>query len=107
MEFNFKITYKPGKQGEKPNVLTRWSQDLSKSIEDLRQQHQFQTLLQSHQLGDDVKKALAVAFCVNITNEAIDNVIDKTVNGNEENKEIIDVKEFSDKFSDYPFSTPL
>ena len=24
-EFNFKISYRPGKQGEKPNVLTRWS----------------------------------------------------------------------------------
>ena len=47
-EFNFKISYKPEKQGEKPDILTRQSQDLSKDIEDLRQQHQFQTLLQDH-----------------------------------------------------------
>ena len=33
--------------------------------------------------------------------------MDKTVDANEENKEIINVKEFSDKFSDYSFSTPL
>ena len=44
-EFNFKISYRPGKQGEKPDVLTRRSQDFPKSIEDLRQQYQFQTLL--------------------------------------------------------------
>ena len=36
-EFNFKISYRPGKQGEKPDVLTRRSQDLPKDIEDLRQ----------------------------------------------------------------------
>ena len=52
-----------------------------------------------------MKKALAVAFCVDIadkadetTNKAINNAIDEIVNGNE-NKEIIDVKEFFDKFS--------
>ena len=32
-EFNFKISYRPGKQDEKPNVLTRRSQDLPKGIE--------------------------------------------------------------------------
>lgn len=33
-EFNFKIMYRPGKQGEKPDVLTRRSQDFPKGIED-------------------------------------------------------------------------
>ena len=47
-EFNFKISYRPGKQGKKPNVLTCQSQDLPKSIKDSRQQYQFQTLLQDH-----------------------------------------------------------
>ena len=42
-EFNFMITYRPGKQGEKPDTLTRRSQDLPKGLEDSRQQHQFQT----------------------------------------------------------------
>ena len=50
--------YRPGKQGEKPDVLTRRSQDIPKGVEDSRQQHQFQTLIQSHQLDDDIKKAL-------------------------------------------------
>ena len=44
-EFNFEISYRLGKQGEKPDVLTCQSQDLSKGIEDLRQQYQFQMLL--------------------------------------------------------------
>ena len=65
-EFNFKIMYRPGKQGEKPDTLTRRSQDLPKGFEDIRKQHQFQTLLQEHQLDDDIRKALAVVFCSNI-----------------------------------------
>ena len=48
-----------------------------------------------------------IAFCVNTANKATDNAVDKTINGNEENKEIIDVKEFSDKVSDNSFSAPL
>ena len=36
-EFNFKIMYRPGKQSEKPNVLTRQSQDILKGIKDAKQ----------------------------------------------------------------------
>ena len=102
-KFNFKIHYRSGKQGEKPDVLTRQSQDLPKSIEDWQQQYQFQMLLQNHQLDEDVKKALAVTFCINTAiNKSVDEIVDRT----KENKQIIDVKEFSDKFSDHSFSTP-
>ncbi|MCJ1471119.1 hypothetical protein MMC07_009767, partial [Pseudocyphellaria aurata] len=52
----------PGKEGEKPNVLIRRSQDLPKGIEDSRTQHQFQTVLQPHQLDKNVRKALAATF---------------------------------------------
>ena len=31
-EFNFKIMYRPGKQGEKPDILTRRSQDFPKGV---------------------------------------------------------------------------
>jgi hypothetical protein len=62
-EFNFKIMYRPGKQGEKPDMLTRRSQDLPKEFDDDRKQHQFQTLLQESQLDDDIRKALNVLFC--------------------------------------------
>ena len=106
-KFNFKISYRSGKQGEKPNVLTCQSQNLPKSIIDLKQQYQFQTLIQDHQLDKDVKKALAIIFYVNTANKAINNAVDKIVDANKENKEIINVKEFSNKFSDYSFSTPL
>ena len=104
LEFNFKISYRLGKHGEKPDVLTRQSQDLPKGIEDLQQQHQFQILLQNHQLDKDVKKVLAVTFCVNTT---IKEGVNETVNANEENEEIIDVEKFSDEFSDHFFSTLL
>ena len=106
-EFNFKISYRSGKQGEKLDVLTCWSQDLPKGIKDLRQQYQFQTLLQDHQLNKDIKKALAVTFYVNTANETINNAVDKTIDANEENKEIINVKNFFDKFSNPSFFTLL
>ena len=70
------------------------------------QQHQFQTLLQGHQLDDDVKKALAVLFSVNSTtaDAAIDDVVDE--NGTEqvddvnsdENEEIVDVNDYINDF---------
>ena len=70
-EFNFKIMYRPGKQGEKPDILTQRSQDILKGVEDLRQQHQFQTLLQDDQLDKDVKKDLAVMFCAGNAKEEV------------------------------------
>jgi hypothetical protein len=37
-KFNFKIQYRPGTQGTKPDLLTRRSQDLSKGFDDEREQ---------------------------------------------------------------------
>ena len=70
-EFKFKIIYRPGKQGEKPDVLTQKSQDIAKRIENLRQQYQFQTLLQDNQLNKDMKKALAVIFYAGNTRKEV------------------------------------
>ena len=70
-KFNFKIIYRSGKQGEQPDVLMQRSHDISKGVEDLRQQHQFQTLLQDNQLDKDVKKALAVIFCAGNAREEV------------------------------------
>jgi transposase InsO family protein len=61
-EFNFKIMYRPGKQGEKPDILTRRSQDLPKGFKDERQRHQFQTLIQEHQLDEDLRMACNAIF---------------------------------------------
>ena len=61
-EFNFKIMYRPGKQGKKPDALTRRAQDLPKNLDDPRKQHQYQTLLQEENLDEDIKKALSLLF---------------------------------------------
>ena len=37
-KFNFQINYRPGKQGEKPDVLTKRSQNLPQGIKNSRQQ---------------------------------------------------------------------
>ena len=37
-KFNFKISYRPRNEGEKPDVLTRQPQDIPKGFDDSRQQ---------------------------------------------------------------------
>ena len=69
--------YRPGKQEEKPDVLTQRSQDILKKVKDLRQQHQFQILLQDNQLDEDIKKALAIMFCAGNAREKVN--IDKDI----------------------------
>lgn len=49
--FNFKLTYRPGAQGGKPDALTRRSPDLPHDQGDERHQHQFQTILKPHNLS--------------------------------------------------------
>ena len=95
-EFNFKITYRPGKEGEKPDTLTRLAQDRPKGFDDSRQQHQFQTLLKADQLDDDVRKTLAVIFCANEVDE-VDEVdeIDEVDEVDEvEDEDIVDVRDY-------------
>lgn len=57
-EFNFRITYRPGKQGTKPDALTRRSDDLPTGVEDERQQHQWQVLLKPHQVDPALRVAM-------------------------------------------------
>jgi hypothetical protein len=64
-EFNFKIMYRPGKDGQKPDILTRRSQDIPSDSDDNRTKHQLQTLIQDHQIDKDIKKALCVMWSVN------------------------------------------
>ncbi|OJD28611.1 reverse transcriptase domain protein [Diplodia corticola] len=63
-EFNFKISYRPGKQGEKPDSLTRRRQDLPEGVEDARTQHQFQTLLKDNQLEPEIRRAITLAAII-------------------------------------------
>lgn len=60
-EFNFKIIYRPGVLGAKPDSLTRRSQDLPSSVDDPRNQFQKQTILKQHNLGPGIAKAVALA----------------------------------------------
>ena len=55
--FDFKIHFRPGKQGEKPDALTRRSGDLP-SEGDLRLEQQQQSLLKPHQLSPNVQLAI-------------------------------------------------
>jgi transposase InsO family protein len=48
-QFNFKITYRPGKQGGKPDALTRRSGDLPKDGDE-RTEFNFSTVLKPHQV---------------------------------------------------------
>ena len=91
-EFNFKISYRPGREGEKPDTLTRLSQDKHKGVDDSQSQQQFQTLLKADQLNEDIKKALAVVFRANkVDIDEIDEVdeVDEV-----ENKNIVDVRDY-------------
>ncbi|KAG0153387.1 hypothetical protein PDIDSM_5240 [Penicillium digitatum] len=51
--FNFKITYRPGKQGAKPDALTRRSEDIPKEGDE-RLAHQSQTVLKKENLQINV-----------------------------------------------------
>ena len=99
-EFNFKISYRPGKEGEKPDTLTRLAQDKPKGIDDSRQQHQFQTVLKASQFDKDIKKALAVVFRANEVDEVdeVDEVYEEIDEVDEvdevENEDIVDVKDY-------------
>lgn len=49
--FDFKLTYRPGAQGGKPDALTRRSSDLPQGDEDDRHRHQHQTVLKPYNLS--------------------------------------------------------
>ena len=106
-EFNFRISYRPGKEGEKPDILTRLAQDKPTSVDNSCHQQQFQTLLKADQLNEDIKKALAVVFRANEVDEInkvdeVDKVnevddVDEIDNVDEvENKNIVDVRDYID-----------
>ena len=49
-DYDFKIVFRPGKSGGKPDALTRISADKPSTSEDERNTQQFQTLLKPHQI---------------------------------------------------------
>ncbi|KAI0998307.1 hypothetical protein K3495_g9885 [Podosphaera aphanis] len=48
-EFDFKIVFRPGKHGGKPDALTRIHSDRPTESADERNRHQYQTLIKPHQ----------------------------------------------------------
>ena len=99
-EFNFRITYRPGKKGEKPDILTRLAQDKPTGVDDSRHREQFQTLLKADQLDEDIKKALAVLFRTNEVDKVdeideIDEVDEVDEVDGDENKNIVDVRDYT------------
>jgi hypothetical protein len=57
-EFNFRITYRPGKQGGKPDALTRRPGDLPQGVSDDREKHQTQMLLTRDHLDSHILNEL-------------------------------------------------
>ena len=60
-EFNFRITYRPGKQGTKPDSLTRRIGDLPEDDNDERRQFQHQIMLKAKHLDQGVREAISLA----------------------------------------------
>ena len=99
-EINFRITYRPGKEGEKPDTLTRLAQDRPRGFNDSRQQHQFQTVLKASQLDNDIKKALAVMFYANEGDEDSEVDVENEVDVDsevEKDENIVDVRDYINK----------
>ena len=60
-EFNFKISYRPGRQGTKPDSLTRRTGDLPEGKDDARHQYQNQIILKHNHLDEGVRNAIGLA----------------------------------------------
>lgn len=60
-EFNFKISYRPGNQGTKPDSLTRRTGDLPENQDDERVQYQHQTLIKDKHVDEGIRVAVALA----------------------------------------------
>ena len=62
-------------------MLIQKSQNIPKMVENLRQQHQFQTLIQDKELDKNVKKVSLIIFCTSNNNNKF-NANKKIVNMN-------------------------
>lgn len=64
-EFNFRIRYRPGRQGTKPDALTRRPGDLPTSDEDARRKHQVQVVLRPEIFeGEGSRQAVNTALAL-------------------------------------------
>ncbi len=65
-EFNFRITYRPGKSGTKPDSLTRRPGDLPEDASNSHHLYQHQTVLKRKNLDQNMQKALGLASLINL-----------------------------------------
>ena len=71
-DFNFRIAYRPGKQGTKPDSLTRRVGDLPEHEDDDRTQYRNRTILKDENLEPGVKNAIRLApFLLNETTQEV------------------------------------
>jgi len=71
-EFHFQIQYRPGKQGTKPDSLTRRPGDKPEDLNDERLKHQQQTMLKPINLSEGVlppERLLPVKLLAELTND--------------------------------------
>ena len=73
-EFNFQISYRPGKQGTKPDSLTRRPGDLPQEDTDARNKYQYQTIIRNNQIDPRLKIDLA---CM-LTDDSIQDLTELT-----------------------------
>ena len=64
-EFNFWITYRPGKSGTKSDSLTQRLADLPEDASNSRHLYQHQTVLKRKNLDQNIQKALRLASLIN------------------------------------------
>ena len=71
INFNFKISYRPGKKNEKADSLTKRTGDLLKDENDNRQRQQHQIMLPREKIHPDVRRDLDIASIKKEENEGI------------------------------------
>ena len=59
-QFSFGLKWRQGKEGKKPDSLTRRSQDLPQDESDARRLHQNQALLKPHNLDEKIRKEFGI-----------------------------------------------
>lgn len=105
-EFNFQIQYRPGKQGTKPDALTRRGGDLPEGGDDARTKYQQQTILKPQNLGTGVLPPQKLEQAVQLAHALIEEDFDlqaelrKTYTADQQIREILSAVEAQTK--DFP-----
>ncbi|TQV90502.1 retrovirus polyprotein [Cordyceps javanica] len=83
--FNFQLIYRPGKQGGKPDALTRRSSDLPQDERDERQKHQNQVILKPDNLSPGMLPISVNQAGLDIRRQEIEKSIEELISSAYEN----------------------